>query len=145
MLIVAVLWCALDVPFTLKTWQGVRNGARPLAPQVARRLNPWPGFLRLIQGLWFLAHFLIAAWFAHFTMEIAPPAMQEERTAAHAVFTAVLAFFYTLAANGFLLAAIKTLTGRDSWVVFIWRWRIFIDLALVAVAMMWAVPGIRAG
>lgn len=137
MLIAAALWFMLDVPFAFRTWQRVRSGDRPLAPAVARGLVPWPGVLRLVQGTWFLSHFAVGAFFAHVTIELAPPAMQEQRATAYTLFTAMLAFFYTLAANGFLLAAVKTLSARDSWVDFTWRWRIVVDIALVVIAMLW--------
>jgi hypothetical protein len=132
----AMLWLWFDAPHLYRTWSSAARGDRPLAPAVARRQPVLPILLRPVVGLWMLAHFAMGVMFAIMMEQMTPSGDDGGRTTGDAVFGAVLALFYTFAANGFLVSAVKALTGSDRWVGRVWSCRVVIDLALVGVGTL---------
>jgi hypothetical protein len=116
--------------FPEQTLDGIRLAPlRPVALRVADRVLRVPFLLRPILGLWWLVHFVAAA-FIGFTLSRAVIGMLD--APAH-VFMLILPMAFQItflfACNVYLLLAIAVVFRSRPFYEGIWRWRLLIDLA----------------
>jgi hypothetical protein len=114
-------------------WSTIFSGRPPTGPAIAMRQAPIPSALRLLVATWWLLNFAIG--FAIVVSLGKPPGRPVHAVALFIV--AAIAFWLSFAANVYLLLAVRTLTTSEEPLNRVWRWRIAIDLAMTAVAVLY--------
>jgi hypothetical protein len=140
-------WLAFDLPYNLRLWGRVALGRHP-APLTAaldsvKRPSPLP--LRVIAGLWWLAHTGVAFMLVLVAEQMRPHELGSGSEGGVAGFaTSVLLFFmafmYAYVMHGFLLMGIAALTRSRVAIARTWALRLPIDAAIALVAI--AIPRI---
>jgi len=108
-------------------WDEARHYSSPLALAVAARQRPpWMLIRPIISAFW-LVYFVAGCFFA-VSSEIAS---KEQLPRMGAI---LMTFLSLYAANGYLLLAISAWTHRRKTLEWIWRWRLVLDLLVLALA-----------
>lgn len=133
-------WCLFDLPYLYFLWTGLRAGRHPLAIDVALRQPRWPLPLRIISTVWWTVHFLlgtITAIMMHgFQFENSHGISAVDDRFIMTVVVTAFTFGYSIAANGFLMLALTSLTRNDAIRDRVWRFRFLIDLSIAGLAIL---------
>lgn len=128
---VALLGCfAVNVALLFRTWRAVLDGSFPAPVSAALSQWLWPKPLRPVIALYWFTLFAFAA----------VTIIGFERTSTNGEATDgsfyVVMFFFTLASNGCLMQSLAALGLEESTLRRVWKWRILIDVGLLAIARL---------
>lgn len=117
------------------TWSTVFAGRAPTGPAIAMRQPSVPSALKLLIAIWWLCNFLIEIAIVVSLSKPDPAGRQASTVVLFIV--ALIAFWLSFAANVYLLLAVRTLTAGEEPLRRLWQWRIVIDLAIAALAVLY--------
>ena len=140
-------WVAFDLPYNLRLWARVALGRHPATLTAALDTVDRPAAipLRVVAGLWWLAHTAVAFMLVLVAEQMRPPELEGGGNGGAAILaTAALLFFmafmYAYVMHGFLLMGVAALTRSRVAVTRTWALRLPIDAAIALVAV--AIPRI---
>jgi hypothetical protein len=99
------------------------------------RQRRWPLVLRPLVFLWWLGHFAFGACAVLLADDIN---REFESRSAGMIFSLFLAFSYGLAANGYLIFAVGSLTRNLRVLQRVWSARLIVDVALALLGLLLA-------
>ena len=117
------------------SWSAILAGEAPTGPAIALRQWRTSGLLKFPVALLWLCNFFIG--FGIVVSLSKPHPGQPAPPTAAVVIVAVVAFFLAFAANVYLLLAIRTLTPNEKVLHRVWRFRVWIDLAMAVFAAVY--------
>lgn len=124
----------LEGRFLIQLWVCTFRGRIPIGPEVASAFGNGPVVERIGGAFWWLAHALAGLFFV-IGME-AQLKLQLNQPQGEKIAFAVILFGCTICCNIFIALVIKTISGSDSAVTTFWKWRLAVDAAVSASAML---------
>ena len=134
LLLLFTLVYSLEGRFLIQLWVCTFCGRIPIGPAVASAFGNGSAIVRIVGALWWLAHALAGLFFV-IGME-AQLMVQLNQPQGLRIAMAVILFGFTICCNIFIALVIKTISGRDSVVQTFWKWRLTVDAAVAALAML---------
>jgi archaellum biogenesis protein FlaJ (TadC family) len=124
----------LEGRFLIQLWVCTFCGRIPIGPAVANAFGNGHAVVRIAEAFWWLAHTLAGLFFvigmeARLLVEMKQPQGLK-------IAMAVMLFGCTICCNIFIALVIKTISGRDSAVQAFWKWRLTVDAAVSALAVL---------
>ena len=117
------------------SWSTILAGIAPTGPAIAVRQMKIPGALKPTVALVWLCNFCIGFGIV-VSLSKPHPGNPAPPIAAVMIVTAI-AFWLAFAANVYLLLAIRTLTLNENVLRRVWRFRLWIDLAMILFAIIY--------
>ena len=119
----------------LLSWSTIFAGKAPTGPAIAVRQMKIPGLLKPAVALVWLCNFCIG--FGIVVSLSKPHGAHPETSLALVMLVTIIAFWLAFAANVYLLLAVRTLTLNEYVLHRVWRYRLWIDLAMVVFATIY--------
>ena len=124
----------LEGRFLIQLWVCTFRGRIPIGPAVASAFGNGSAIGRIVGALWWLAHTLAGLFFV-IGMEV-QLMVRLNQPQGFRIAIAVILFGWMICCNIFIALVIKTISGRDSAVHTFWKWRLAVDAAVSAFAML---------
>ena len=134
LLLLFTLVYSMEGRFLIQLWICTFCGRIPIGPAVASAFGSGPAVVRVVGAFWWLAHALAGLFFV-IGME-AQLLVRMNQPQGLKIAMAVILFGCTICCNIFIALVIKTISGRDSAVQTFWKWRLSVDAAVSALAML---------
>ena len=124
----------LEGRFLIQLWVCTFCGRIPIGPAVALAFGNGPVVARIAGAFWWLAHAFAGLVFV-IGME-AQLMVQLNQPQGLKMVMAVILFGSMICCNIFIALVFKTISGRDSVVDTFWKWRLEVDAAASALAIL---------
>lgn len=117
------------------SWTTIFSGKAPTGPAIAIRQVRIPGFLRLAVALLWLCNFCVGVEIV-VSLSKPHPGNPVPSVAVTAIVVAI-SYWLAFAANVYLLLAVRTLTQNESVLHSVWRYRLWIDGAMILIGLVY--------
>ncbi len=130
-----ILMAPAQIYAQLLSWSTIFAGKAPTGPAIVVRQMKIPGPLKPAVALLWLCNFCIG--FGIVVSLSKPHPGNPAPPFAAVVIVTIIAFWLAFAANVYLLLAVRTLTLNESVLHHVWKFRLWIDLAMVLFATIY--------